>query len=186
MRTKSVLSGAADGRGMEPVRDVQGACPHERGDAIDGPERPAAGHTHGVSRRAVLGLMAAAALAGSRGGGAAPAMLERRIPADGALLPVVGLGTWQTFDVGRSAADRAPLREVLRRFAALGGRVVDSSPMYGEAEAVVGDLATELGLHPTLFVATKVWTHGREAGIAQMARSHRQLRVDHLDLLKLP
>ena len=112
-------------------------------------------------------------------------MLERPIPADGTLLPVVGLGTWQTFDVGRSAADRAPLREVLRRFAALGGRVVDSSPMYGEAEAVVGDLATELGLYPTLFVATKVWTHGREAGIAQMERSRRQLRVDHLDLLQI-
>ena len=112
-------------------------------------------------------------------------MLTRRIPGDGELLPAVGLGTWQTFDVGSSAADRAPLREVLRRFASLGGRVVDSSPMYGEAEAVVGDLATELGLYPTLFVATKVWTHGREAGVAQMERSRQRLRVDRLDLLQI-
>ena len=95
------------------------------------------------------------------------------------------MGTWQTFDVGASPAERAPLREVLSRFVALGGRVVDSSPMYGEAEAVVGDLAAELGLHPSLFVATKVWTQGREAGAAQMERSRQRLRVARLDLLQV-
>ena len=138
------------------------------------------------SRRTVLGLMAAAAaLSGPAGARAAPAMLTRRIPSDGELLPAVGLGTWQTFDVGASPAERAPLREVLSRFVALGGRVVDSSPMYGEAEAVVGDLASELGLHPSLFVATKVWTQGREAGVAQMERSRQRLRVARLDLLQV-
>jgi aryl-alcohol dehydrogenase-like predicted oxidoreductase len=133
----------------------------------------------------VLGLMAAGALSGTSGVGAGEAMLARRIPSDGASIPAVGLGTWQTFDVGASPAERAPLREVLRRFAALGGRVVDSSPMYGRAESVVGDLASELGLHPTLFVATKVWTHGREAGVAQMERSRERLRVARPDLLQV-
>lgn len=129
--------------------------------------------------------MAAAAASSSAGARAVPAMLVRHIPSDGGPLPAVGLGTWQTFDVGASPAERAPLREVLSRFVALGGRVVDSSPMYGEAEAVLGALAAELGLHPTLFVATKVWTHGREAGVAQMERSRQRLRVDRLDLLQI-
>ena len=139
---------------------------------------------HTLSRRMALGLMAAA-VSTAGGARAAPAMLVRRIPSDGAPLPAVGLGTWQTFDVGPAPAERAPLREVLRRFAALGGRVVDSSPMYGAAEAVVGDLAVELGLQHSLFVATKVWTHGREAGAAQMERSRQRLRVDRLDLLQV-
>src|SRR5262245_26594090 len=133
----------------------------------------------------ILGLMAAAAVPRSGSARAAPLVLERPVPSSGELLPTVGLGTWQTFDVGASPAERAPLREVLRRFAALGGRVVDSSPMYGQAEAVVGDLAAELGLHPTLFVATKVWTRGREAGVAQMERSRQRLRVKRLDLLQI-
>jgi len=130
-------------------------------------------------------MAAAAAVSGPAGARAAPAMLTRSIPSDGELLPAVGLGTWQTFDVGASPAERAPLREVLRRFAELGGRVVDSSPMYGQSETVVGDLATDLNLHPSLFVATKVWTQGREAGVAQMERSRQRLRVARLDLLQV-
>jgi diketogulonate reductase-like aldo/keto reductase len=98
---------------------------------------------------------------------------------------VVGLGTWRTFDVGASAAEREPLREVLQRFVALGGRVVDSSPMYGTAEAVVGDLAADLGLRDSLFLATKVWTSGREAGMAQMEQSLRRLRVARLDVMQI-
>jgi len=74
---------------------------------------------------------------------------------------------------------------VLRRFVELGGRVVDSSPMYGAAEAAVGDLATELGVREKLWVATKVWTTGRAAGIAQMERSLRLLRGKRLDLLQV-
>ncbi len=128
--------------------------------------------------------MAAAAVAPG-GGGAAPALLTRPIPSSGERLPAVGLGTWRTFDVGPTPAERTPLRDVLARFVALGGRVIDSSPMYGAAEAVAGDLAAELGLHASLFVATKVWTSGREAGIAQMERSLRQLRVPRLDLMQV-
>lgn len=149
---------------------------HERRRDVDDPP----------SRRTLLGLLAAgAAVSGAAGAPAAPVMLARRIPSDGAPLPAVGLGTWQTFDVGAAPAERAPLREVLRRFVALGGRVVDSSPMYGEAESVVGDLTAELGLHASLFVATKVWTHGRQAGVAQMERSAQRLRAGRLDLLQV-
>lgn len=109
----------------------------------------------------------------------------RRVPGTDETLPVIGLGTWHTFDVGRSAADRAPLREVLRRFVAAGGRVVDSSPMYGAAEEVVGDLASELGIVDQLFIATKVWTEGRRDGIRQMEDSMRKLRRDRIDLMQV-
>jgi diketogulonate reductase-like aldo/keto reductase len=139
-----------------------------------------------LSRRAVLGLMAAAAVTpGSSGAGAAPAMLTRPIPSSGETIPAVGLGTWRTFDVGPSRAERAPLREVLQRFVARGGRVIDSSPMYGAAEAVVGELGADLAALDSLFLATKVWTSGRDAGIAQMERSLRLLRTRRLDLMQI-
>jgi aryl-alcohol dehydrogenase-like predicted oxidoreductase len=137
----------------------------------------------GLSRRAFLALMAAVAAAGGASGAAAAPIL-RIVPASNETLPVIGLGTWQTFDVGAGAA-REPLRRVLQRFVELGGRVVDSSPMYGRAESVVGDLAAELGLRDKLFVATKVWTSGREAGIAQMEDSVRRLRAERLDLMQV-
>jgi diketogulonate reductase-like aldo/keto reductase len=101
------------------------------------------------------------------------------------MIPAVGLGTWQTFDVGSSDKERAPLREVLKQFVALGGSVVDSSPMYGASERVVGDLATELGAHGKLFIATKVWTDGRTAGIGQMEESMRLLRAERIDLMQV-
>lgn len=112
-------------------------------------------------------------------------LLTRRVAASSEALPVIGLGTWQTFDVGSAAADRAPLEEVLREFAALGGRVLDSSPMYGQSEVVAGDLIAQLGLRQKLFVATKVWTTGRVAGIEQMKDSMRKLRADPIDLLQV-
>ncbi len=131
-------------------------------------------------------MAAAAAGAGSRPAGGAPGpIVSRPIPSTGQGLPAIGLGTWRTFDVGTSGSARAPLRDVLGRFAALGGRVVDTSPMYGEAETVVGDLSAELGLLGALFLATKVWTTGRQAGIAQMERSLRRLRVERLDLMQV-
>ena len=114
---------------------------------------------------------------------AAERMIHRPIPRTSESLPVVGLGTWQTFDVADSAP--APLRDVLREFARLGGTVVDSSPMYGRSESVAGDLAVELGLQKHLFIATKVWTSGAEAGIRQMEESFRRLRVERLDLMQV-
>jgi diketogulonate reductase-like aldo/keto reductase len=136
-----------------------------------------------LSRRAVLALMAAAA-ARPGAAGAAP-LLVRPIPSTGETLPVIGLGTWRTFDVGATASERAPLREVLQRFVALGGRVIDSSPMYGSAESVIGELAAEAGLADKLFLATKVWTSGREAGIRQMEQSLHRLRTRRLDLMQV-
>jgi len=129
--------------------------------------------------------MAAAAAMGAAPGGAAAARLTRAIPSSGETLDAIGLGTWRTFDVGAGAGERAPLRRVLERFVALGGRVVDSSPMYGAAESVLGDLAAELGVGERLFVATKVWTSGRAAGVAQMEQSLRRLRRARLDLMQV-
>jgi aryl-alcohol dehydrogenase-like predicted oxidoreductase len=100
-------------------------------------------------------------------------------------VPVVGLGTWQTFDVGHSEEERRPRLEVLRAFLAAGGRVVDSSPMYGRAEEVTGDLVARLGGAPRPFLATKVWTRGREAAAAQIEESFRRLRADVVDLLQI-
>jgi diketogulonate reductase-like aldo/keto reductase len=111
--------------------------------------------------------------------------MTRKIPSSGEALPAVGLGTWQVFNVGAGTAERAPLREVLAAFSKAGGKVVDSSPMYGAAESVVGDLAAGLGVSESLFLATKVWTSGREAGIAQMEQSLRRLRTRRLDLMQI-
>src|SRR5919108_814666 len=130
-------------------------------------------------RRALLAfLAAAAAMKPAR----ARAAATKKIPASGEALPVIGVGTWQTFDVGADPAARAPLREVLRM---LNGNAIDSSPMYGTSEAVAGDLIAELGLRDRLFVATKVWTSGRDAGIRQMETSFKRLRVERMDLMQV-
>jgi diketogulonate reductase-like aldo/keto reductase len=137
-----------------------------------------------LTRRAVLHLMVAAA-AGPARAGAGSSILARPIPSSGETIPAVGLGTWRTFDVGASGAEREPLKEVLKHFVALGGRVVDSSPMYGAAESVVGDVAADLAITDKLFLATKVWTSGRDAGLAQMEQSFRRLRSRRLDLMQI-
>jgi diketogulonate reductase-like aldo/keto reductase len=107
------------------------------------------------------------------------------VASTGELLPVIGLGTWQAFDVSSSAAERAPLEEVVRELVSLGGRLIDSSPMYGRAEEVVGEIAEKTGLRDQLFLATKVWTSGKRAGIAQMEDSFRKLRTDRIDLMQV-
>ncbi len=137
-----------------------------------------------LSRRAVLRLMAAAA-AGAGAGPSDARLITRSIPSSGETIPAVGLGTWQTFDVGASKAERDPRREVLKQFVTLGGRVIDSSPMYGAAEAVVGELASDIRVTDRLFVATKVWTSGRAAGVTQMEQSIRLLRKQPLDLMQI-
>ena len=134
-------------------------------------------------RRALLGALAAAAAL--RAASARDGLHMRTIPSSGEALPAIGLGTWQTFDVRGERGDTAPLREVLRRFAQAGGRVVDSSPMYGAAEAVVGQLSAELGLREQLFMATKVWTRGRDEGVRQMETSFRRMRVERMDLMQV-
>ena len=101
------------------------------------------------------------------------------------MLPVIGCGTWRTFDVGSKPADRAPLAEVLRVMFEAGGSVIDSSPMYGAAEGVVGDLLAAAGTRDKAFIATKVWTSGRDNGIAQMKKSMALFKTDRLDLMQI-
>ena len=109
-------------------------------------------------------------------------LAARKSPSTGQALPVIGVGTWQTFDVADEPAARAPLREVLKL---LNGNVIDSSPMYGAAESVVGDLVAELGLRERVFLATKVWTSGREEGVRQIETSFRRLRAERIDLMQV-
>jgi len=111
--------------------------------------------------------------------------MTRKIPSTGEEIPAIGLGTWQVFDAGSNAAARAPLRQVIAEFAKAGGKLIDSSPMYGSAESVAGDLVAELGLRERLFIATKVWTRGREDGVAEMERSFKRLRVTTMDLMQV-
>ncbi|MFW5920218.1 MAG: aldo/keto reductase [Polyangiales bacterium] len=143
-----------------------------------------------LSRRRVLGglLGAGAAVAlgpVERGLASQPAMRKRTVPSSGEPLPVVGLGTWRQFDVGEGRRDRAPLERVLRMVHESGGRVVDSSPMYGRSERVVGELANELGIAEELFMATKVWTDGQRAGAQQMRRSMKRMRSRPMDLVQV-
>jgi aryl-alcohol dehydrogenase-like predicted oxidoreductase len=112
-------------------------------------------------------------------------MSTRPIPRTGEALPVVGVGTWQTFDVGSNAPERAELANVLTLLADHGGSVVDSSPMYGQAERVAGDLTAQLNLRERLFFATKVWTRGRDAGVRQMEQSLRLMRTERMDLMQV-
>ena len=113
------------------------------------------------------------------------AMHTRPIPATGEPLPVIGCGTWLGFDRAPGSAGFAELRGVLEALAAGGGRVVDSSPMYGQAEAAVGQVLAETGLQGQAFVATKVWTQGRAAGVRQMENSLRLLRTGRIDLMQV-
>jgi aryl-alcohol dehydrogenase-like predicted oxidoreductase len=138
------------------------------------------------NRRAFLttGAIAIGAMlmpADARGG----AVIERRIPKTGESIPAIGLGTWQVFDVAGNAAEMAQAKETLKVFVDQGGRVIDSSPMYGSSESVTGQLATELGVRAKLFVATKVWTSGKQAGVRQMEDSMKKLRVERLDLMQV-
>ncbi len=143
-----------------------------------------------TTRRTILKGMAGAsawlAMAASQAqpAGAPGNVIKRAIPRSGEQLPVIGLGTYDAFDVG-GESDRASLREVLKALVDMGGSLVDSSPMYGRAEAVVGDLTAELGLRRSLFLATKVWTSGREAGIRQMQDSFRLMRTQTMDLMQI-
>jgi diketogulonate reductase-like aldo/keto reductase len=124
------------------------------------------------------------AVAGPRDAGAG-ALITRAISSSGELLPVVGLGTSGAFEVGASEKERAPLMEVLRAFVETGGRLVDTSPMYGSAETVIGDVAARAGVAGKLFLATKVWTTGKQEGIRQMEASMAKLRVKRLDLIQV-
>jgi aryl-alcohol dehydrogenase-like predicted oxidoreductase len=112
-------------------------------------------------------------------------LVTRVIPASGERVPVVGLGTWQVFDVAPGSAEHRAAGETLAVFASAGGTVVDSSPMYGRSESVLGELMAAGGMRERLFVATKVWTRGRREGVDQMSDSLAKLRVGRLDLMQV-
>jgi diketogulonate reductase-like aldo/keto reductase len=112
-------------------------------------------------------------------------MLARPIPSTGEKLPAIGLGTWPMFDVGTDAASRRPLADVVARLVEAGGAMVDTSPMYGRSEGVVGDLVAQLGLRDKVFLATKVWISGRDQGAAQMTRSASLLKSPVVDLMQV-
>lgn len=139
-----------------------------------------------LTRSTLLGLASAAMLAPGRTDAQTGArMHQRKIPSSGEMLPVLGVGTWRTFDVGAKPGDRAPLAEVLRLLFEAGGSVIDTSPMYGSAEMVIGDLLAAGGTRDKAFIATKVWTTGRDNGIAQMRNSMRLLKTDRVDLMQI-
>ena len=136
-------------------------------------------------RTTLVTITGLAALATMKSSPAADPLILRPIPSSGEALPVIGVGTWQTFDAGTDAAARNQLSEVLSVFAKAGAKVIDSSPMYGTSETVTGDLIAQGGLGGKLFVATKVWMSGREEGIRQMDLSFKRLRVARMDLMQV-
>jgi aryl-alcohol dehydrogenase-like predicted oxidoreductase len=142
-----------------------------------------------MNRRELLAagvkIMAAASVTRAAGGAAPEAgEIRRKIPSSGEELPVIGLGTSGPFEVGGSAAALAPLAQVLAAFFAGGGRLIDTSPMYSSAERVLGELLTPR-MHERAFLATKVWTSGRESGIEQMTRSGELMKARRLDLIQV-
>ena len=141
------------------------------------------------SRRDFLKLSGAAALAGTLAPGFVGAMdsavIKKTIPSSGEQLSVIGLGTSRTFNVDPGAAARSPLREVMQIFFDQGGQLIDSSPMYGNAEAVTGALLGAVDNRQELFTATKVWTNGRSSGIRQMEDSMRHFGVERIDLMQI-
>jgi len=110
-------------------------------------------------------------------------LIKRPIPSSGEMLPVIGMGTWRTFDTPADAAILANLTQVMQAFFAGGGSVIDTSPMYGQAESRVGDILRQMPGENTVFAATKVWTTGKEGGIAQMQASAKRMGVDRFDLI---
>ena len=112
-------------------------------------------------------------------------VLTRLIPSTGEPLPVIGLGTYRAFNVSRNAPQNNDLRKVLKLFFDAGGSVIDTSPMYGQAEAIVGDLLENLSLHEKTFIATKVWTNGMEKGIDEMNMSFQKLRCQNMELMQI-
>lgn len=142
-----------------------------------------------INRREALGVAGgAAALAAFPElalGAASGRMLAKPIPSTGEMLPVVGVGTYLTFDVGLSAEERARLTKVLGILFDAGGRMIDSSPMYGRSEGAAGTLLEAMGARRKAFIATKVWTRGRAEGIAQMQRSLKRFRTDKIELMQV-
>jgi diketogulonate reductase-like aldo/keto reductase len=148
------------------------------------------GQVNQITRRDAARLIGASAAGlllpiSTRAASESSTMLMRGIPSSGERLPVIGLGTWRTFDVDLTADIRRQLDDVLSLFVKLGGRVIDTSPMYGRGEEVIGDLTTTLGIRDRLFLATKVWSRGKESGVKSMESSMALLRTKRIDLMQV-
>lgn len=154
------------------------------------PKKPAGNQTldpHGRLRRGLLlgGLLAGAGLTVTPPSAAAQGQRRRPIPSSGQALPVVGMGTWITFNVGDDPVLRDRRLEVLRTFFELGGGMVDSSPMYASAQSVLGYCLERLGPEPSLFSADKVWTSSGASGPEQIAESLAAWGLPRFDLLQV-
>ncbi len=136
-----------------------------------------------LTRRSALTLLTALAAPRLAIGAGEP--IERAIPRTGEKLPALGLGTWQVLDVASSGPDYEAALGAMRSFLSAGGRVIDSSPMYGRSEQRVGDILADIKPGTRPFLATKIWTTGRDAGIQQLADSHRFLRAPEIDLVQV-
>jgi aryl-alcohol dehydrogenase-like predicted oxidoreductase len=142
-----------------------------------------------IHRRSVIkaGLGLGAAMLIPEGGLFAQAqpLIQKTIPSSGESIPIIGIGTARRYEDIKNVAEKVPLRETIRQFHALGGKVIDSSPSYGTAEAVVGGLADGLKVRDALFLATKVSLRnvGRAEGIAQIEQSFKKLRTNKIDLI---
>ena len=119
------------------------------------------------------------------GGALAQTVITKPIPSTGEPLPVVGLGSWITFNVGADPVARDACADVMRAFLAAGGRMIDSSPMYGSSQAVIGHGLARLGGTPSLFAADKVWVGSGALGPAQIEESRRHWNLPRFDLLQV-
>lgn len=135
-----------------------------------------------LRRRRVLALALAPLAAAAQATGP---ILQRSIPSSGEAIPAIGLGTWITFNVGNDPRARAQCTDVVRAFFADGGRLIDSSPMYGSSQPVIGEALARLGLPRALFSAEKVWTGSGARGPAQIEASRVHWGVPRFDLLQV-
>src|ERR1700741_1655841 len=143
----------------------------------------------GLSRRGMLRMLLAAismpALRPSTGDAAERSVITRPVPSTGEALPVVGLGSWITFNVGDDIAARDSCAEVMRAFFESGGRLIDSSPMYGSSQSVIGEGLARINRTAGVFAADKVWVGSGTRGPRQIEESRQLWRVPRFDLLQV-
>ncbi len=141
-------------------------------------------HT-GVTRRDLLKAAAVLGITGRQLAFAAETMRTRPIPASGEALPVIGLGTYSVFDVSGTPEEIEARRAIVGALIDAGGSVIDSSPMYNRSEEIVGDVLAAGNFRESCFLATKVWTDGRDAGERQMRRSAELMQTETIDLMQV-
>ncbi len=137
------------------------------------------------NRRDVLSAVGAMTIAPICGVAEERTMISRSIPSSGEKLPVIGLGTYKVFDVASTPGEIATRKSVVDMLAGEGGSVIDTSPMYNRSEKLIGDVIDAGTDRNVLFLATKVWTNGKDAGIAQMQQSAKLMRTDVIDLMQV-